>query len=100
MRGSMSSSTEGWDALATVLKGREDRVRAFYLALEPRFFGPICERLKASGVLTPNARLVVEKPLGDQLASYRALNAQLTHASTSTISTGSTTISVRRPCRT
>jgi glucose-6-phosphate 1-dehydrogenase len=74
------SSTDGWGALAEALKGRDDRVRAFYLALEPRFFGPICERLKASGVLTPTARLVVEKPLGDQLASYRALNAQLTHA--------------------
>ncbi len=74
------SSVDGWGALATALKGRDDRVRAFYLALEPRFFGPICEHLKASGVLTPTARLVVEKPLGDQLASYRALNAQLTRA--------------------
>jgi glucose-6-phosphate 1-dehydrogenase len=74
------SSADGWGALAALLKGRDDRVRAFYLALEPRFFGPICERLKASGVLTPASRLVVEKPLGDQLASYRALNAQLTHA--------------------
>jgi len=32
------SSTEGWEVLAAALKGRDDRVRAFYLALEPRFF--------------------------------------------------------------
>ena len=74
------SSVDGWGTLGAMLKGRADRVRAFYLALEPRFFGPICQHLKESGVLTPEARLVVEKPLGDQLASYRALNAQLTRA--------------------
>ena len=74
------SSTEGWDALAAVLKGREDRVRAFYLALEPRFFGPICERLKASGVLdadgAPRRREAARRPA----RQLPALNAQLTHA--------------------
>jgi len=73
-----ATAATGWDGLAAALKGREDRVRAFYLAVEPRFFGAICKHLKSSGVLTPESRVVVEKPLGDHLASYRALNAQMT----------------------
>src|SRR5262245_56825874 len=74
------SSADGWGALVAALKGREDCVRPFYLAVELGFFGPGCERPMASGLLAPTARLVAEKPLADQLASYRDLNAQLTHA--------------------
>lgn len=72
-----AGSEDGWPDLAACLKGREDRVRAFYLAVEPRFFSPICEKIAAFGLLTESARLVVEKPLGHDLASARALNDQL-----------------------
>lgn len=66
----------GWSALAGRLDGSE-RVRAFYLSVAPSFFGPITERIAASGCQTPDARLVVEKPLGRDLESARALNRQL-----------------------
>ena len=66
----------GWPDLSARLEGFEDRVRAFYLAVGPAFFGPICERLAHHG-LTANARLVVEKPIGHDLASARHLNAQV-----------------------
>ena len=72
-----AASHDGWSDLAAMLEGREERVRAFYLAVEPRFFGPICERIATSGLLTDDARLVVEKPLGHDLESAKALNAQL-----------------------
>lgn len=68
---------QGWDALAKLLKGRDDRIRAFYLSVAPRFFGPICDRLGAAGLVTPQTRLVVEKPLGRDLDSAVALNTQL-----------------------
>lgn len=70
-------SDQGWDALAKLLKGRDDRTRAFYLSVAPRFFGPICDRLGAAGLVTPQTRLVVEKPLGRDLDSAVALNSQL-----------------------
>ncbi len=72
-----AASDDGWDGLSTLFRGREDRVRAFYLAVEPRFFGTICERVASFGLLTESARLVVEKPLGNDLPSARALNAKL-----------------------
>jgi glucose-6-phosphate 1-dehydrogenase len=53
----------------------------FYLAVSARFFGPIVERLGAAGLLKEETgafrRVVVEKPFGSDLASAKALNAQL-----------------------
>ena len=71
---------ESWSDLAAALGDREDTVRAFYLAVDPSLFAPICERLKTSGVARPGSRLVVEKPLGHDLATARALNAHLSTA--------------------
>ena len=70
-------SDQGWDELSKMLKGRDDRPRAFYLSVAPRFFGPICDRLGANNLVTQETRLVVEKPLGRDLDSAKALNAQL-----------------------
>ena len=73
-------SDAGWTDLAEMLKGREDRVRAFYLSVAPRFFGPICDQIGAAGLVTPLTRLVVEKPLGRDFESAQALNKQLSDA--------------------
>ena len=48
----------------------------FYLAIPPSLFGIVASSLAASGV-AGQARLVVEKPFGRNLASARALNATL-----------------------
>jgi glucose-6-phosphate 1-dehydrogenase len=68
---------EGWGGLAERLADGPPRTRAFYLAVAPRFFGPIVERLAKKGIAGPGCRIVVEKPLGRDLASARALNAKL-----------------------
>jgi glucose-6-phosphate 1-dehydrogenase len=49
----------------------------FYLAIPPAGFATAAERIAAAG-LVRNARLVVEKPFGTDLASARELNAKLT----------------------
>ncbi|HTN96951.1 MAG TPA: glucose-6-phosphate dehydrogenase [Nordella sp.] len=64
----------GWDALAKALKPGEDRIRVFYLATSPDLFGPICERLGKNKLVTPKSRVVIEKPLGKDLESARAVN--------------------------
>ena len=66
----------GWASLSDGLEGSE-RMRAFYLSVAPQLFGPISERLAASGCRTPDTRLVVEKPLGRDLKSAQALNRRL-----------------------
>jgi glucose-6-phosphate 1-dehydrogenase len=75
-----AQADDGWLELAAALQRREDSLRAFYLAVDPGFFGPICERLGISGMAKPGSRLVVEKPLGHDRASARALNARLSAA--------------------
>ncbi|WP_204115394.1 glucose-6-phosphate dehydrogenase [Shimia biformata] len=65
----------GWDDLGDKL--RDNVVRAFYLSVGPRFFGPIAGALAKRGLATPESRIVVEKPFGHDLASAKALNADL-----------------------
>lgn len=50
------------------------QVTVYYLAVAPRFFGPICSRLGAAGLNLPCARVVLEKPIGKDSASARAIN--------------------------
>ncbi len=52
----------------------------FYLAVPDRFFGPIVARLGEAGLTKEEKgwrRVVVEKPFGHDVASAKALNAQL-----------------------
>ncbi len=65
----------GWAELKSKL--RDDVVRAFYLSVGPSLFGPIAMRLNETGLGTAQSRIVVEKPLGHDLASAQALNEQL-----------------------
>ncbi len=52
-------------------------VPVFYLATPPSMFLEVAEELAGAG-LAENARLVVEKPFGSDLASARELNERLT----------------------
>ena len=45
-----------------------------YLATAPGLFTTVCEQIAAAGLNTPRTRLVLEKPLGHDLASNRAIN--------------------------
>jgi glucose-6-phosphate 1-dehydrogenase len=65
---------KGWSELEKLLKPAADRIRVFYLAVGPDLFGTICEHLGASRLVTPNTRVVIEKPLGKSGRSAHALN--------------------------
>ena len=64
----------GWKDLKTKLDDFPDRVRAFYLAVAPSLFGQICEYIGNTGLITDKTRVVIEKPIGKDLASAKALN--------------------------
>ncbi len=70
-----AKGTDGWAELAEKL--RDDVVRAFYLSVGPSLFGPIADALQRAGLSTPESRIVVEKPFGNDLDSAKALNAAL-----------------------
>jgi glucose-6-phosphate 1-dehydrogenase len=72
-----AAGDEGWSSIAGLLAENPERVRVFYLSVAPALFGEVADRLKAAALATPQSRIVVEKPLGHDLASAQALNAQL-----------------------
>ena len=45
-----------------------------YCAVAPDLFGPICSGLAAAGLATGRTRVVLEKPIGTDLASSRVIN--------------------------
>src|SRR5947207_12222517 len=78
-------------AVFTILKHRLEKIedefgipghRVFYLAIPPQLIIPCVEELQTAGLVTPPAegprtRLIVEKPLGRDVASARAINDKL-----------------------
>ncbi|PYE90346.1 glucose-6-phosphate dehydrogenase [Phyllobacterium leguminum] len=64
----------GWDALKTLIEKKPARIRAFYLAVSPALFGDIASHLKTHGLITPDSRIIVEKPIGRDLKSAMDLN--------------------------
>ena len=69
-----ASSDAGWPELAAALSDHPERVRAFYLAVGPDLFTPIAEKIAKFGLVTPMARVVLEKPLGHDADSAFAVN--------------------------
>ena len=63
-----------YDRVAHAIEGKHSPV--FYLEIPPSLFARVVEGL-AEANLTNNARVVVEKPFGHDLASARALNSDL-----------------------
>ncbi len=64
-------------ALAEALRRDPSLTRVYYLATPPQLFATICENLAAMGLSTPNSRVVLEKPLGRDLASAKQINADV-----------------------
>lgn len=74
------SHTDDWLTLRRFFdEHKANDIRVYYLSVGPSLFGAIIEGLK-SQQLNQNARLVVEKPLGFDLASARQLNTLLASA--------------------
>jgi glucose-6-phosphate 1-dehydrogenase len=67
----------GLEALAAVLNEAKERIRVFYLATSPDLYGPICDNLAATGLVTEKSRVVLEKPIGHDLKSARKINDQV-----------------------
>ena len=63
-----------WSAFAGVFKGAEKKTRVFYLAMPPRMYAQICQGLKSAGCVSDIARVVLEKPIGTDYDSARAIN--------------------------
>ncbi len=56
------------------------RVRVFYLSVAPALYALACRTLATLGLITPESRVVMEKPIGHDLASARATMAAVATA--------------------
>jgi glucose-6-phosphate 1-dehydrogenase len=56
------------------------KANVYYLSVSPQHYSAICTNIEAAGLATPESRIVVEKPVGHDLESCRAINACLAHA--------------------
>ena len=68
------NAPDGWSVLKSTLSDDADVIRAFYLAVAPELFGTMCAKLGESGLVTPQSRIIIEKPIGHDLDSAREVN--------------------------
>ena len=71
------SKSADYAALASKLQERTVDTIVMYLATAPGLFTTFCEQIAAAGLMRPNMRVVLEKPLGHDLESNRAINASV-----------------------
>ncbi|WP_035386877.1 glucose-6-phosphate dehydrogenase [Ferrimonas senticii] len=65
----------GYAELASKLN--PDNVMVNYFATPPSIYGDICRCLKANQLIKANTRVVLEKPIGSDLASSQVINDQV-----------------------
>ncbi|MEA3418290.1 MAG: glucose-6-phosphate dehydrogenase [Campylobacterota bacterium] len=68
---------ESYQSLKELLDQYPDRERVNYLSTAPDFFGAICKALNRWELITPQSRVVLEKPIGRDLESSRAINIEV-----------------------
>ncbi len=71
------NNVESYTPLVELLKGREDHVRVFYLSVAPNLFNAVTHGVHASGLITENSRVTLEKPLGRNQESAEQINDNL-----------------------
>jgi glucose-6-phosphate 1-dehydrogenase len=72
-----ATADRGWAELTTLLNTEPRKVRIFYLATAPELYGAIADTIKKHALNTPETRIVLEKPIGHDLASARDINDQV-----------------------
>ncbi|WP_338845373.1 glucose-6-phosphate dehydrogenase [Massilia sp. W12] len=72
-----ATDAASYQPLVDALRHDAAITRVYYLATPPHIFSRICHNLAQHGLATPNSRVVLEKPLGRDLASARQINAEV-----------------------
>ncbi len=70
-----ADSPEDFQCLASKAAAFKDRGIAVYLSTPPSLFAPVVQGLEAVGLTGPATRVAMEKPIGHDLPSSRAVNA-------------------------
>ncbi len=68
---------ESYSGLKALLDLYPQRERVNYLSTVPDFFGSICKSLNKWELISPQSRVVLEKPIGRDLHSSRVINVEV-----------------------
>jgi glucose-6-phosphate 1-dehydrogenase len=69
-----SSDGASMERLGARIRELRDGDILYHLSTAPRFYGPICDALGALGLAGAGTRVMLEKPIGHDLASAMAIN--------------------------
>ncbi|WP_375650687.1 MULTISPECIES: glucose-6-phosphate dehydrogenase [unclassified Bartonella] len=68
------TSNRGWEDLALLLSQDSADIRAFYLAVGSSLFADIAMKLEKNDLVTPQTRIIIEKPIGCDVKTAISLN--------------------------
>jgi glucose-6-phosphate 1-dehydrogenase len=68
----------GWATLTKRIEDDPKQIRVFYLAVGPDSYASICRQIGEHGLVTADSRVVLEKPIGRDLATAREINTAVT----------------------
>lgn len=71
------TNEEAYKPLRDLLSTHEENERVNYLSTSPSLYGTICKNLHASGLILPTSRVVLEKPIGNDLKSSQVINDEV-----------------------
>src|ERR1700690_791892 len=69
-----AASLQDYSALGSALRGRDGIIRVFFFSTASTLFAVITDNLAKAGLVTPLSRVVLEKPLGNDVASAELIN--------------------------
>ncbi|GBR04068.1 glucose-6-phosphate dehydrogenase [Acetobacter oeni] len=69
-----SDTSAEWRPLETLLSVNPQRVRVFYVATAPKLYVATADAIADHGLITATTRIVLEKPIGTDFVSARAIN--------------------------
>jgi glucose-6-phosphate 1-dehydrogenase len=72
-----ADDSKGYAHLTRFFAKQAQPSRVFYLSTPPDVFGAICRNLHGAGLVTEDSRVVLEKPIGHDLESFRAINNEV-----------------------
>lgn len=75
-RSADATQPDSFKGLAELI-GKSARPCVYYLSTAPQLFTPTCRNLADAGLITPESRVILEKPLGTDLASNKAINDEV-----------------------
>ncbi len=75
-----TAEAANYEPLNGRLQEAPGRVRVFYLATTPKLYGDLSQALKEAGLITEASRIVLEKPIGQDLNSAQEINTRVGRA--------------------